>query len=189
MVPYIETILYAFCSFDIENLRLHLKDEYSYQDAPKDVFLRELEKVFLNFQNAGDTAITIYEGRCNGKTCPNFGKRGYRFVGNNSMRYLDLIFETDGDNILDIYNCAKFKSDKKIKKLKYKREIKIPEDERNSFVPTPEYLAKLNAATQHGNRLLIHHLVWLILRSCVIGWTNILLPMKCLMITNLLTIP
>ncbi len=41
------------------------------------------------------------------------------------MRYLDLIFETDGDNILDIYNCAKFKSDKKIKKLKYKRKLRF----------------------------------------------------------------
>ncbi len=146
MGRYIQTILHAFSSMDIETLRLHLKD-YHYQDAPKEVFLRELEKVFLNFQHARDTAIVIYEGRCNGKTCPNFGKRGYRFVGNNSMRYLDLIFETEGDDIIDIYNCAKFKTDKKIKKLKYKREIIIPEDERNSFVPTPEYLAKLNAAT------------------------------------------
>lgn len=146
MFGYIDRILNAFSLMDVDSLRIHLKD-YHYQDTTKEVFLRELEKVFLNFQHADDTAIVIYEGRCNGKNCPNFGKRGYRFVGNNSMRYLDLIFETKGDDILDIYNCAKFKTDKKIKKLKYKREIIIPEDERNSFVPTPEYLAKLNAAT------------------------------------------
>lgn len=146
MSGYIDRILNAFSLMDFDTLRLQLK-EYSYQDAPKEVFLRELEKVFVNFQHAGDTALTIYEGKCNGKNCPNFGKRGYRFVGNISNRYLDLIFETEGDNITDIYSCAKFKSDKKIKKLKYKREIKIPEDERLSFVKTPEYLAKLNAAT------------------------------------------
>ena len=114
MKNYIETILHAFSSMDIEFLRLQLKEIYSYQDATKEVFLRELEKVFVNFQNAGDTSIVIYEGQCNGKTCPNFGKRGYRFVGNNSLRYLDLIFETKGDDIIDIYSCAKFKSDREI---------------------------------------------------------------------------
>lgn len=152
MRSYIETILNAFSSMDIDTLHFHLKD-YNYQDAPKEVFLRELEKVFLNFQHADDTALTIFEGKCNGKTCPNFGKRGYRFVGNNSKRYLDLIFETEGDDILDIYSCAKFKSDKKIKKLKYKREIIIPEDEKVSFVPTAEYIAKLNAATTAWNEI------------------------------------
>ncbi len=68
-------------------------------------------------------------------------------MGNNSKRYLDLIFETEGDNILDIYSCAIFHSNEKIKNLKYKKHIDIPVDERNSFIKTPEYLAKLNAAT------------------------------------------
>ncbi len=74
MVPYIETILNAFCSFDIENLRLHFKDEYSYQDAPKDVFLRELEKVFLNFQNAEIQRLQYMREGVMVRTCPNFGK-------------------------------------------------------------------------------------------------------------------
>ncbi len=152
MGSYIETILIAFSSMDIDALRLHLKD-YNYQDATKEVFLIQLEKVFLNFKNAGDTELLRYEGECNGKSCPNFGKSGYRFVGNNSMRYLDLIFDIEGGDIIDIYSCAKFKSDKKIKNLKYKKHLNIPVDERNSFTKTPEYLAKLNAATTAWNEI------------------------------------
>jgi hypothetical protein len=55
---------------DIEQLRFHLKD-YHYQDTTKEVFLNELEKVFVNFQHARDTALIIYEGKFNGKKCPN----------------------------------------------------------------------------------------------------------------------
>ncbi len=153
MSEYIQTILNAFTSLDIESLRLHLKD-YNYQDTTKSVFLRALEKVFVNFKHAGDTALIIYEGKCVGKSCPNFGKSGYRFVGNHSKRrYLDLIFETEGDDITDIYNCAKFKSNEKVNKHQFKLEVKIQEDEKLSFIKTPEYLAKLNAATIAWNEI------------------------------------
>jgi hypothetical protein len=145
MSEYIQKILNAFTSLDIESLRVHLKD-YSYQDTTKAVFLRELEKVFVNFKHTGDTELFIYEGQCIGKSCSNCGKKGYRFVGNKSKRYMDMIFEIEGDDILDIYSCAKFKSDKKVNKLNYKKEINIQEDEKLSFIKTPEYIAKLNAA-------------------------------------------
>src|SRR5690554_3883593 len=112
MSGYIQTILKAFTTMDIDTLHLHLKD-YSYQDTTKAVFLRELENVFVNFKQAGDTELFIYEGHCIGKSCSNCGKKGYRFVGNHSKGYLDMIFETEGDDILDIYSCAIFKSDKK----------------------------------------------------------------------------
>jgi hypothetical protein len=152
MAEYIQTILNAFSSLDIESLRFHIKD-YHYQDTTKTVFLRALEKVFVNFKHAKDTALIIYEGKCSGKSCPNFGKRGYRFVGNYSKRYLDLIFETEGDDILDIYNCAKFKSNEKVNKHQFKLEVKIQEDEKLSFIKTMEYLAKLNAATIAWNEI------------------------------------
>jgi hypothetical protein len=146
MAEYIQTIFNAFTSLNIDTLHHHLKD-YHYQDTLKTVFLKELEKIFVNFKHAGDTELFIYEGHCIGKSCSNCGKKGYRFVGNYSKRHLDLIFEIEGDDILDIYNCAKFKSNEKVNKHQFKLEVKIQEDEKLSFIKTPEYLAKLNAAT------------------------------------------
>jgi len=151
---YVEGIIKCFTSMDIEKLRLHLKDEYSYEETTKEVFLREIEKIFRRFKNAGDTELIIYKGKCGGKTCPNCGKKGYRFVGNHTKNYLDLLFETEGDDITDINSCALFKTDEKIKKLNYPHEIDVNEDEKVSFVKTPEYRTKLNAATTAWNEII-----------------------------------
>jgi len=68
---YIQTILNAFSSMDIAMLRNQLKDEYSYQDATKDIFLNEIEKFFKRRKDAGDTKLIIYEGECTDETCPD----------------------------------------------------------------------------------------------------------------------
>lgn len=150
----IQTILLAFSQMNVDKLRLHLKDEYSYEDTTKEIFLREIEKILRRHKNACDTELIIYQGKCVGKNCPNCGKKGYRFVGNHSKNYLDLIFETESEQITDIYWCGIFKPDKNIKKLKYKYEFEIHEDEKVSFVQTPEYIAKLNAATAAWNEII-----------------------------------
>ena len=141
---YIQTILNAFSSMDIETLRKHLKDEYSYEDTTKEIFLNEIERLFKRHQNAGDTKLLIYEGKC---TDDNYGNRGYRFVGNRSRNYIDLIFITKKNDIINIFSCEKFKPDDPLKNLKYKYEVEIHEDEKICFVKTPEYITKLNAAT------------------------------------------
>jgi len=141
---YIQTILNAFVSMDIETLRLYLKDEYSYEDTTKEIFLNEIERLFKRRKNAGDTKLLIYEGTCNDDNCI---KRCYRFIGNRSRNYIDLIFITKKNDIINIFSCEKFKPDDPLKNLKYKYEIEIHEDEKVTFIKTPEYLAKLNAAT------------------------------------------
>jgi hypothetical protein len=99
---YIQTILNAFSSMDIAMLRNQLKDEYSYQDATKDIFLNEIEKFFKRRKDAGDTKLIIYEGECTDETCPDYGKRGYRFIGNRSRNYIDFVFKTEKDDIINI---------------------------------------------------------------------------------------
>ncbi len=146
MSEYIQKILNAFSLLDIGELRLNLKEEYSYANTTKEVFLNALEIILTRHKHAGDTKLNIYEGICIKKKSPDFGKKGYRFIGNNSKRYFDFIFETDGNDIKNIYHCKKFNPYVKIKKLSYKHLLKINDDEKNSFIKTPEYLAKLNAA-------------------------------------------
>lgn len=123
---YYQTILSYFISMDIDNLRVHLKDEYTYQDTTKEILLNEIEKIFEAYKNSGDTALTLYEGVCTGSiACDNCGKKGYRFVGNNSKNYMDLLFEIDGDDIMDIFECVQFKTDVDIEKLGIKADIDV----------------------------------------------------------------
>jgi len=98
---YIQTILNAFVSMDIDTLRLYLKDEYSYEDTTKEIFLAEIERIFKRRKNAGDTKLIIYEGKCKDDNCD---KRGYRFVGNRSRNYIDLVFVTKKDDIINIFS-------------------------------------------------------------------------------------
>jgi hypothetical protein len=138
---------------DIDQLRYFLKDEYTYEETTKEIFLNEIESIFEAHRNSGDTELLLYPGVCNGKTCENCGKKGYRFVGNNSKNYMDLIFEIDGDDIIDIYSCGEFKSNSEIPDLGILASIYINADDRASFLKTPSYWARVYAAQDAYNEL------------------------------------
>ncbi len=143
---YKQEILSYFFSMDIDQLRYFLKDEYTYSETTKEIFLNEIESVFEAHRNSGDTELLLYPGVCNGKTCENCGKQGYRFVGNNSKNYTDLIFEIEGDDITDIYSCGEFKSEPEISGLNTKASIFINLDDRVSFPKSASYWARVYAA-------------------------------------------
>lgn len=147
MEEYVKIIFKAFCSMDIKTLHNSLKD-YHYQNATKESFLRQLGKAFQNFYDADDTSLVAYKGQCNNSQCENFGKSGYRFVGNSSNRYINLIFEIEDGDIKNIFHCGHLKTYEEAGKMSYELKIKIPEDEKITFVKTPEYVVKLNAATK-----------------------------------------
>jgi hypothetical protein len=139
---------------DIDNLSLYLNDEYSYQDTTKEIFLKEIESIFEAHKNSGDTELIIYEGKCAGKMCENCGKKGYRFVANHSKNYFDLIFETEGDDIKDIYHCEQFKIFDHIENLGTRAKIEINLDDQVTFNKTPEYWSKVYAANIAWNEII-----------------------------------
>jgi hypothetical protein len=150
---YIKTILNAFSSMDIAILRNQLKDKYLYEDTSKEIFLNEIEKFFKRRKDAGDTKLLMYEGKCTDETCPDYGKRGYRFVGKSSRNYIDLVFVTKKGDIINI-SCDKFNTDTEIDDIGIKADININLDERHLFNKTPEYWAKVNASTTAWNEII-----------------------------------
>ena len=143
---YLQTILRSFATLDIGSLESILKREYTYQDTTAEIFLREMGRIFNMHKDSGDTHQILYEGKCVGTECPSCGKRGYRFVGNHSGAFMDLVFECEGDDITDIYSCEHFMSHEDHIPLNFRHELEIAEDEKITFNITPEYLSKLNAA-------------------------------------------
>ena len=139
---------------DIKYLRTHLKEEYTYQDAPKEIFLNEIQAIFNAHINSGDSELVVFEGSCTNTFCDNCGQKGYRFVGNHSRNYFDLIFEVDGDDILDLLDCSVFETKEKMEDLGIRAGISINEDDLVTFVKTPEYLNKLNQALNAFDELI-----------------------------------
>lgn len=145
-VKYLETILKCYSSMDIDRLQFYLKDDYSYQDTTKEVFIKEIGKIFKEHKNTGDTELVIYEGKCAGHGCENCDKGGFRFIGNHSRNYLDLIFLMDGDDIKDIFECSGFKTTEYHEELQNSDSIDINIDDLITFSKTPEYWAKVHSA-------------------------------------------
>jgi hypothetical protein len=147
---YVKTILSYFQTLDIAKLRLYLKEDYTYQDTTKEIFLNEIEDIFKALHNSGDTEILLYPGYCGATSdmCDNCGKKGYRMVGNKSGNHIDLIFEIENDDIKDIFDCSRFESEKEINNLNQQATIYIALDYKVTFKKTPEYWSKLNAANR-----------------------------------------
>ena len=133
---------------DIAKLRLHLKEVYSYQDTTQEIFLNKVQTLFEAYKKAGDMELRTYPGTCNADCtlCENCGKSGFRFVGNNSANYTDLIFDLAGDDIKDIYHCSQLKTDQAIEDLANQFSIYVDADEKVTFKKTTEYWSRLNAA-------------------------------------------
>ncbi len=143
---YPETIFKCLASMDIDRLQFYLKEEYSYQDTTKQIFLKEIERIFIEHQKAGDTELLIYEGKCAGGGCENCNKDGFRFIGNHSRNCLDLIFLMDGEDIKDIFDCLAFETTEYHEEIRNKASIVINADELITFNATPEYWSKVNSA-------------------------------------------
>ncbi len=139
---------------DIARLQLYLKDDYTYQDTTKETFLNEIESIFEAHKNSGDTELIIYKGKCGGITCENCGKQGYRFVGNHSKNYFDLLFEMNGEDITDIYSCARFNTFDQIDNLGTRTRIIISLDNQVAFDKTPEYWSTVYAATKAWSEII-----------------------------------
>ena len=143
---YIQQILTCFAEIDIEKLRFYLKDEYSYQNATREIFLSKLADIFVKARIAGDTEFLIFTGACADDESDDFNKRGYCFVGMKSKHRISFIFVEEGDDIKDVIYCPWFETDEEIEDMPSFGRIWINHDERFDFIQTPEYLAKVAAA-------------------------------------------
>lgn len=151
---YFQSILTAFSQMDIEKLHLLLNDDYSYQDTTKEIFLEKIKEIFDTHRNSGDTELRYYKGKCNSNECENCGTGGYRFVGNSSKNYLDLLFVQQGDDVKDIFNCGNFKSDEETGDLNNSDYISINRDDEVTFEKTPSYWLNLNDALKAYNQII-----------------------------------
>lgn len=106
-----ETVLYFIQRLDIEMIDDLLKDDRTYQEMSKKVFLDKLDNAFQEFLDGGDSFLKMYGGYCSCEEC-NYKSCGYCFIGNHSKNYFNLIVEIENDEIKDIYECRQFRCDK-----------------------------------------------------------------------------
>ena len=100
-----DAVRYFIQSMDVDMLYNLLDDKITYQDFHRNEFLLKLERVMEDFKSNGDTFLNALEGRCG--DCYK-EKSGYLFIGNNSKRYMNLLFDLDKGEITDLFECSNF---------------------------------------------------------------------------------
>ncbi len=95
-----------------------LKDFYTYVDGYSDYrksqFIEDFELAINKFIELGDTFLESNLGICG--RCYK-GCSGYQLIGNNTRNYLQLIFEKNGDTVLQLAECTDLKTISKINNL------------------------------------------------------------------------
>ena len=136
----VSSLINTISEMNSKALESILKDDVSYQDTTKSIFLEKLDEVFKEFKKE-DNKLIVYEGKCNSVECTNKNKNGISFIGNKSGRYINFIIEEKEDGtIKDIYTCSVFCTNENvIDENKRKLDITVYKDEKVNFTPTSTY--------------------------------------------------
>ncbi|MBU3714114.1 MAG: hypothetical protein FGM46_04120 [Ferruginibacter sp.] len=107
-ITQVESFVYYLQNMDIEMISNLLDEKRTYQRVSKTEFIHRLGLAIDEFRKLGDTYLNKISGRCDSSLC-NYKCNGFAFIGNNSNKHLDLVFEQDEDgNILDMQECVFF---------------------------------------------------------------------------------
>ena len=97
-----QLIIESFQNMNLNMLEVLLDDNRTYQGASKEVFLKKISDAFHEFKSDGDTFLEAFNGVCTSNLCPNKGCKGYSFIGNMTNNHIDLIFEEEDEEIIEI---------------------------------------------------------------------------------------
>lgn len=105
-----DAIIHFISRFDLEMIDAILDEQYNYNDYGKDELLYNLKVVFRQYAEEGDDYLEVNKNLCD-CSLKNECNSAVTFVGNNSRRFLDLIIETNNEQVVDIYECTSMKDD------------------------------------------------------------------------------
>ena len=105
-----DSIIHFISKFDLEMIDAILDEQYNYNDYGKDELLYNLKVVFRQYAEEGDDYLEVNQNSCD-CSLKDECNSAVTFVGNNSRRFLDLIIETNNEQVVDIYECTSMKDD------------------------------------------------------------------------------
>ena len=96
-------IINAFSTMNLSVLVDLIDEDKDYEDVNKWRFIDMIKDNFEYFNSCGDTFLNKIPSKCVG--C-KYGQETITFQGNISKKKLSLMFEIEGDIIMDIYECG-----------------------------------------------------------------------------------
>ena len=137
LLSIIDQITQSIIDMDIAAFGDCLDDDKLYSELPKSEFLSEMEMLFNTFKSEGDTKLIADSGACASVDC-NCGMKGYNFSGPASRLYISVIFETEGEELIDVALCHYFRKDSSDEILT-DQIITVSSEEDHPIYHEPEY--------------------------------------------------
>ena len=127
---------------DAELFEMLLNVDKTYQYVRKSVFVKKFDSIFKELIDEGDTVLNSYPGMCKSETCNYRFCSGFRFVGNVSKKYFNLIFIEKRNEVDDIFQCSGMELDNG-EKIKGERiYIDFPTEEQEYFLLNTDFQEK-----------------------------------------------
>ncbi len=137
-----QNIVRSIEQMDVELFEMLLNVSKTYQYVRKSVFVKKFNAVFNELVKGGDNFLNSYPGMCKSKDCDNRFCSGYRFVGNVSNKYFNLIFKENKNEVDDIFQCSSLELDNG-EKIKGERIfIDFPTEDQEYFLLNTDFQDK-----------------------------------------------
>lgn len=127
---------------DAELFEMLLNVDKTYQYVSKSVFVKKFDTVFKELVDEGDTVLNSYPGMCKSETCNNKFCSGFRFVGNVSKKYFELIFIEKRKEVDDIFHCSSLELDNGEENTGERIDIEFPTEEQEYFLLNTDFQDK-----------------------------------------------
>lgn len=108
LITQLDAVVYHFQLMDADMIDDLIDDDAVFSELfTRTAFRLQLQKAFDEFSKSGDTYLEAIDGFCQDMQC-NYLKKGFRFVGNLSQNWMDIIFEHEHGRLKEIYQCHHF---------------------------------------------------------------------------------
>jgi len=135
-------IIRSIEQMDAELFEMLLNIGKTYQYVRKSIFVNKFDSVFKELVDEGDTVLNSYPGMCKSKDCGNRFCSGYRFVGNVSKKYFELIFIEKRNEVDDIFHCSSLELDNGEENTGERIDIEFPTEEQEYFILNTDFQEK-----------------------------------------------
>lgn len=137
-----EAIVKYISEMNIDMLSLVLANDTSFMNLHKDNFLYKLEEIFIELRESNINEFSKIISGISEEDSETKGIEGYKFVTSNK-KDLTLLFEEFNGEIIEIYNCSKFKSYQYCEETE-RMFICVWDDERTDYIPSFEHITLTN---------------------------------------------
>ena len=131
-----EAIVKYISEMNIDMLSLVLENDTSIMNSHKDDFLNKLEEIFIELRENKITNFSKIIPGISEEDSETKGIEGYKFI-TSDKRDLTLLFEESNGEIIELYNCSKFRTYQHCEETEGIFII-ICKDERMDYIPTFE---------------------------------------------------